>query len=184
MRTTLLSRGPARWAARILGAMALILGTFLVAGLLLPSQIDVSRSARIDAPAERIFPYLNDLDAWLDWTPWGDVESELRGPSSGEGAQRVWDDPRQGSGSLSLVRVIPNQQVDYLVEVEDGAIRFEGTLTVAPDERGSTVTWREIAVMGRNPLIRWTGLTMDRAQGQQLEESLPRPKERVESDSD
>lgn len=176
------ARRPARWAARILGVLALLLGSFLVSGLLLPSQVDVSRSVQIDAPAERIFPYLNDLDAWLHWTPWGDVASELRGPSSGEGAQRVWDDPRLGSGSLSLVRVVPNQQVDYLVEVEDGAIRFEGVLTVAPNERGSTLTWREIAVLGRNPLLRWIGLTMDRAQGQQMEESLARLKERAESD--
>jgi len=83
-------------------------------------------------------------------------------------------------GSLTLVGSRPPSGVDYEVEVEDGAIRFEGTISVAATADGSVVTWTERADLGWNPLLGWTALTMDESQGRQLQESLDRLKERVE----
>ena len=172
---------PARWAARVLGALALLLTAFLATGFFLPGTVEVARSVEIDAAPEAVFPLLNDLEAWAEWTPWGEVESRVEGPSSGPGARRTWDDPRMGSGFLAIVAADPPRSVGYLVEVEDGAIRFEGTLTVAARPGGSTVEWTERADLGRNPLMGWTALGMENSQGRQLEESLRRLKGAAES---
>lgn len=172
---------PARWAARVLGALALLLAAFLATGFLLPGTVEVTRSVEIDAAPEAVFPLLNDLEAWAEWTPWGEIESRVEGPSSGPGARRSWDDPRMGSGFLSIVTADPPRSIGYVVEVEDGAIRFDGTLNVDARPGGSTVKWTERVDLGRNPLLGWTALRMDESQGRQLEESLTRLKAVVES---
>ena len=178
----------ARPGAAVAGALALLAGTFLFVGILLPSTFEVSRTVEIEASPETVFPLLDDLEAWPEWTPWGEVESRTEGRGAGAGARRVWDDPALGSGSLTLVGSRPPRGardgiwpgVDYLVEVEGGAIRFEGTITVLARSAGSLVTWTERAHLGWNPLLGWTALHMEESQGRQLEEGLGRLKARLE----
>ncbi|MCY4400439.1 MAG: SRPBCC family protein [Gemmatimonadetes bacterium] len=165
----------------VAGILALLAGGFLIVGILLPGTVEVTRSVDIDASPEAVFPLVNDLEAWTEWTPWGDLESELEGPAAGVGARRVWDDAAMGSGTLTLVVSRPPLEVGYEVEVEDGAIRFEGTISIQERSRGSLVSWTERVELGWNPLLGWTALTMDESQGLQLQESLERLKERAES---
>ena len=182
----------ARPGAVVAGILALLAGTLVLVGILLPGTVEVTRTVAIEAPPEAVFPLLDDLEAWPAWTPWGEVESilVLEGPGTGAGARRVWDDPSLGSGSLTLVESRPPPAlpgrglpgVDYLVEVEGGAIRFEGTITVEPRSGGSLVTWTERADLGWNPLLGWTALGMEESQGRQLQDSLDRLKARLEGE--
>ena len=173
--------GVASKGAVAAGVLAVLMASLVIVGILLPGTVDVTRSIEIEIPPERVFPLLNDLSAWDSWTPWADIESRMDGPSAGQGARRVWDDPRMGSGSLTITASTPPSTVAYAVEVEDGAIRFEGTLSVASLGTGSLVTWTERADLGWNPLLGWTALGMEESQGRQLEESLVRLRERAES---
>ena len=163
-------------AARILAALAGLLVLFVVIGILLPGSVEVTRSASIQAPPAAVFPFLADLEAWSEWTPWGDVESTIEGSSTGVGATRVWDDPNLGSGALTLVEVVADSLVAYRVDVEDGAIVFEGSFHAKAAARGQAteLTWTERVDLGWNPILGWTALTMGDTQGQQLEESLTR----------
>jgi len=163
------------------GVLALLAGTFVLVGILLPGTVEVTRRVEIKAPPEAVFPLLDDLEAWMQWMPWGEVASRLDGPEAGTGARRVWDDPELGSGSLTLVESRPPFGVDYEVEVADGAIRFTGTISVEARGAGSLVTWTERADLGWNPLLGWTALTMDESQGRQLRDGLDRLKARVEA---
>ena len=90
----------------------------MLVGILLPGTVEVTRSIEIEAAPETVFPLLDDLERWAEWTPWGEVESRLEGPATGTGARRVWDDPELGSGSLTLVGSRAPAGVDYRVEVE------------------------------------------------------------------
>ncbi len=180
----------ARPGAVVAGILALLAGTFVLVGILLPGTVDVTRRVEVDAPPEAVFLLLNDLEAWAEWTSWGEVESRLEGPAWGMGARRVWDDPELGSGSLTLVESRPPPAapdlappgIAYLVEVEGGAIRFEGGITVEPLAGGSLVTWSERAELGWNPLLGWTALGMERSQGRQLQDGLDRLKARLEGE--
>lgn len=183
-RGVLISGRLARGLAWAMGTLALASGAFVVVGVLLPGRVEVVRSVEIRAAPEAVFPFLNELAAWDEWAPWGQVQSRAEGPPSGPGARRVWDDPRIGSGSFALTDARPPSRVDYVVEVEDGALRFEGTIAIEGGDAStpgvSTVTWTERADLGWNPLLGWTALAMDKSQGQVLEDSLERLKERVE----
>lgn len=178
-RVSRISPTVARRGALAAGVLALLAALFVGVGILLPGTVEVTRSVEIAAPPGDVFPFLDDLNAWTEWTPWGDVESRLEGQPAGPGARRVWDDPRLGSGSLTITASRPPSSVDYVVEVEDGALRFEGRITVEPRAAGSLVTWTERADLGWNPLLGWTALNMEESQGRQLQESLDRLRERL-----
>lgn len=170
------ARGIAGTGVRILGMLALLLALFLVVGLFLPRRVEVSRSTDLSEPPQVVFPYLSDLERWTAWTPWGDVESRIEGPTGGEGATRTWDDPTFGSGSLTLTEVAAPSRVSYEARVEGGVL-FEGLLELEPMSGGSRLTWTESVSWGWNPLLGWNGLTLDDAQGRQLEEALARLRE-------
>ena len=178
-RISRISPTVARRGAIAAGILALLAALFVGVGIFLPGTVEVTRSVEIDASPDEVFPFLDNLDAWTEWTPWGDVESRLEGPSSGQGARRVWDDPRLGSGSVTIAASRPPHSVDYVVEVEGGALRFEGRIAVEPRAGGSLVTWTERADLGWNPLLGWTALNMEESQGRQLQESLDRLRERI-----
>ena len=178
-RISRISPTVARRGALAAGLLALLAALFIGVGIILPATVEVTRSAAVDAAPEDIFPFLDDLGAWSEWTPWGDVESRFEGPSSGPGARRVWDDPGIGAGSLTISATRPPHSLDYVVEVEGGALRFVGTITLEERAAGSVVTWTERAEMGWNPLLRWTALGLEESQGRQLQESLDRLAERL-----
>lgn len=178
-RVSRISPTVARRGALAAGILALLAALFVGVGILLPGTVEVTRSVEIAAAPEEVFPFLDNLDAWTEWTPWGDIESRLEGPPAGPGARRVWDDPRLGAGSLTIAASRPPHWVDYIVEVEGGALRFEGRITVEPRAGGSLVSWTERADLGWNPLLGWTALNMEESQGRQLQDSLDRLRERI-----
>ena len=193
-------RTVARPGVIVAGILALLAAVFLIVGILLPGTVEVTRTVEIDAPPETVFPLVNNLDAWTEWTPWGEVDSRREGPAEGPGARRVWDDPALGSGSLTLLDAQPSASpgaqrpaspdapapasvhygVRYLVEVEDAALRFEGTIVIEAGGPGSVVSWTERADLGWNPVLGWTALTLDESQGRQMDESLERLRQLAE----
>ena len=189
-------RTVARPGVIVAGILALLAAAFLITGILLPGTVEVTRTVEIDAPPETVFPLVSNLEAWTEWTPWGEVDSRLEGPAEGPGARRVWDDPALGSGSLTILDARPPASpgaqrpaspdapapasVDYLVQVEDAALRFEGTISIEASGPGSVVSWTERADLGWNPILGWTALTLDESQGRQLDESLERLRQLAE----
>ncbi len=157
---------------RIFGTLAALLIVFLTVGLLLPGTWSAEGSVTLRVPPREVFPYLNDLARWDDWTPWGDVESTFDGQTAGVGSRRSWDHPNLGSGSITITESVPDRLVRYRVAVGDGALSVEGTFVLEPAEEGSTVTWSEAGDFGWNPLMGYTALTMPKSQTAQLERGL------------
>ena len=84
---------------------------------LLPRDYEIQTSIDIDAPVAKVFPHVNQLDRWQDWSPWSpktipDLEIEYSEQKSGKGAVQSWKDPR-GEGKLWIVSADVNKQVDY-----------------------------------------------------------------------
>src|SRR5229473_7478935 len=89
-----------------------ILIVVVIAGILLwaatkPDTLHVERTVTINAPAERIFPLINDLHQWQSWSPYEKKDPAMKrtysGPPSGKGAAYAWDGNRQvGSGRMEV----------------------------------------------------------------------------------
>ena len=157
--------------AKVFGGLAAVLLTLMLIGLVLPGTWSAEASIQIEATPREIFPYLEDLGRWDQWTNWGDIDSELSDPSRGTGASRSWDDPNFGSGSVTIIDSGLPISVTYEVKVGDNASVF-GELTIEAVGEASRVRWREEGDFGRNPLMGYVARGMSESQGAQLAEGL------------
>lgn len=169
-----MNRSPFGPGTLILGGAALLLIAVLAVGFLLPADWEASASTVIDASAEEVYALLDTPEGWQSWTAWPDSGLVRSGPERGAGARIAWDDDELGAGAFEIVDAIPTERVTYTVDVNDGAMRTEGALTLSEDPGGILVAWYESGDLGRNPLMGYWALFMDRAQTAELERSLNR----------
>ena len=75
-------------------ALLVIVLTFAGYVALQPAVGTVTRSATIAAPPSAVFPYVNDLHKWQDWSPWAKLDPNAKatfdGPQAGTGAVFSW----------------------------------------------------------------------------------------------
>ena len=161
-------------AVKFFTSLALVFGSVLLLGVVLPGRWTVERSLDIPAAPEQVFPYLNDVSLWATWTPWPDAEARLFGPDVGVGAGRSWNDPEFGDGVFTIVESVANESVGYRVEVEEGSMITEGRIVLESSAGGTHVTWREAGNFGWNPILGFVARIMDRLQGRELERGLER----------
>jgi uncharacterized protein YndB with AHSA1/START domain len=168
-----MSDNPFSFGAKVLGTGALCLFALLGLGVALPATWEAEARAVLRAAPDAAFQYLDSPQGWLAWTPWPD-SSTVSGPVRGAGATLLWHDPEFGSGTFTIVEVDAPTYVSYRVEVNDGKMWTLGTLELTPEGTGTLVRWREEGDLGRNPLMGYWALSMDRAQSEELQKSLDR----------
>jgi hypothetical protein len=127
--------------------LAVAIAVMLVLALQKPDTLRVQRSASIHAPAEKIFPLINDFHAWRAWSPYEDRDPHLQrsysGADSGKGAVYEWSGNRNvGSGRMEILDAPgPNKVVIKL----DFISPFEGhntaEFTFLPQGSATNVTW-------------------------------------------
>ena len=121
-----------------------------------PDSFRYERSAVIDAPAEAIFPYLNDFKLGQEWSPFEeldpDMERQMSEQTAGEGATYAWNgNSNAGEGKLTILELVPNERVTLDLSF---ARPMEGSSTVdyilTPDGDGTKMTW---AMHGSQPYL-------------------------------
>ncbi|WP_193164543.1 SRPBCC family protein [Microbulbifer hainanensis] len=173
-----------RWILYILVFLALL----VLAGFLFPRQVTLERSVYITQPPEAVFPYVNDLHKFNQWSPWANLDPktkyEFSGPSQGVGSAMSWrsENPNVGSGSQKIVASEPYSLVR--TELNFGAQGMAGgEFHLQPQGSGTNVTWKFKSDMGAGPVARWMGLLVKRMVGQSYEQGLQNLKSVVESGS-
>ena len=172
--------------------MRLILGLAVLVGIMagvafgLPAHVTVTRSQKIPAPESVVFPYLNDLHEFSEWSPWQLRDPQLKvtygGPQQGKGAQVTWtsEKPSVGTGSMEIVESDPNRNIDLAVNFN--GLEGTGSYKIVPDGSGSKVTWNFIYESGSSPLKRWKALMLDGFVGAEYSAGLDRLKQKVEAE--
>jgi hypothetical protein len=119
----------------------------LIMASMKPDVFRVERTANIPAAPEKIFPYLNDLKKSQSWSPWEDLDPDMKrtfsGPQSGKGAAYAWaGDKNIGEGSMEITESLPSSKV---VSRLDFTKPFEAhnivTYTLTPKGNTTDVTW-------------------------------------------
>ncbi|MCW3464096.1 SRPBCC family protein [Chitinophaga nivalis] len=161
----------------ILGALiVLVLGLFIFS-LFLSPVVKVERSLVIPAPATTIFPLINVVHNWEQWSPWQALDPAVKitygEKESGAGAGYSWESNHRnlGKGNLSITESRPDQYIatttDFMqMGVAKGYFRLD---TVAG---GTLVTWGMTCDMGQHPLRKVMGLMMDKWVGDDFEKGL------------
>lgn len=144
----------------MLKRIALVVVGLVVALLLFamtrPDSFVLSRSTRIAAPPDQIFPFLDDFHRWGAWSPWEKLDPGMTrtfsGPDSGVGAQYAWSGNKKvGSGKMEIMESVPTTK---LVVALNFLTPFEthntAEFTLAPDGDSTAVTW---TMRGPSPYI-------------------------------
>jgi uncharacterized protein YndB with AHSA1/START domain len=125
----------------------LSVGTVLAIAASRPEIFRVVRSAEIAAPPERVYPFINNLKAWREWSAYEqkdpDMQRTYSGPESGVGAKYAWDgDDNIGAGSFEITEAEEPRRVQFAL---DFTRPFEchnvAIFTLEPTAGGTRVTW-------------------------------------------
>ena len=105
-----------------------ILLALVIVGILLlvviagqPDEFKMSRSTRISAPPEKVFPHVNELRKWDAWSPWAkldpDCKIDFEGPVAGIGAGYAWSgNNKVGEGRMTITVSRPNELIGLKLE--------------------------------------------------------------------
>ncbi len=116
----------------------------------------VTRSTTIDAPPERVYEQIVDFHNWTHWSPWEDLDPDLKrtysGSESGKGATYAWAGNRKaGEGRMEITEATEPSKVRIdLAFLKPFKAQSEVVFAIAPDGTGSRVTW---TIEGRKTLM-------------------------------
>jgi hypothetical protein len=136
--------------------LVVVIAAVLIYDATRPNDFVVTRSAGIKAPAEAIFPLINDFRRWPEWSPYEKLDPQMKrtlsGAESGKGAAYAWEgNSKAGKGRMEITNSAPSSLVSLKLDFEKP---FKANNTVdfslAPSGNGTTVTW---AMRGARPFI-------------------------------
>jgi uncharacterized protein YndB with AHSA1/START domain len=127
--------------------LAIAIAVVLVLAATKPDRFSVQREITVRAPAEKIFPLINDFHQWVAWSPYEHRDPALKrtysGAESGTGAIYAWEGNNNvGSGRMEILETaVPSKIVIQL----DFFKPFEGhntaEFTMLPQGDATHVTW-------------------------------------------
>jgi len=136
---------------KIIAVVAVILAMAIVVVLVLaatkPDRFSVRREITIKAPAEKIFPLIDDFHQWVVWSPYEHRDPAMKrtysGLESGKGAVYAWDGNKDvGSGRMEILESAPASkiviQLDFFKPFE---AHNTAEFTMLPQGDGTHVTW-------------------------------------------
>jgi hypothetical protein len=152
-------------------------GVVLAVASTKPATFRVERSIVVQAPPEKITPYLSDLKKWPSWSPWEKVDPDMKreysGAESGVGARYAWDgDSNVGAGRIEI-KDSTSHFVGFSLEfLRPMECTNQADFTMTPDGDGTKVSW---AMYGENTFmgkVVQVFCDMDAMCGPQFEEGL------------
>lgn len=168
-----------------------LLGLFLVfvaGGYALPGAAHVERATTINAPPDKVFAIVSDLQRSKDWSPWFGIDPamqvKIEGPNGnagpGVGQKMSWtsSNPNVGSGSQETTEFVPNEKVVAALDFGDMG-KATATVALVPEGTGTKVTWGFDTALN-SMAERWFGLMFDRWIGADYEKGLTNLKVYVE----
>jgi polyketide cyclase/dehydrase/lipid transport protein len=135
----------------IIAIIAVIIAIAIAAVLILaatkPNTLRVQRATSIKAPADRIFPMINDFRQWRTWSPYENKDPAMNrtyeGAGSGKGAVYAWDGNNNvGSGRMEILEAAVPSKITIKL---DFFKPFEGhntaEFTMLPQGDVTNLTW-------------------------------------------
>lgn len=160
----------------IIVVVAAIIVIFILFTYLLPADFAVTRTQKIDAPLDKITPYLTNVKLWQEWSPWREkdpnMEMSYSENDTGDGAWFSWESKSQGKGKMVFTKV-NDFGVEYEIEFVGKGGPCHGSFEASDeDSTHSYVVWSFHGSSGMNPISRWFGLMMDKMVGPDFEKGL------------
>jgi len=116
----------------VLGSLILL---YVIACLAGPSEMKVTRSITINAPASEVFEQVGDFSNWSKWSMWSQRDPNMQSTFEGDPmmAHHKWTwKSTEGNGSQTITSIVLNSEIN-------SELLFEGF----QDPNKSTFTFRE-----------------------------------------
>ena len=133
--------------AVIAAVLAIAIAIVLILAATKPNTLRVQRATSIRAPADRIFPMINDFHQWRTWSPYENKDPAMKrtyeGTESGKGAVYAWDgNSNVGSGRMEILDASVPSKITIKL---DFFKPFEGhntaEFTMLPQGDVTNLTW-------------------------------------------
>jgi uncharacterized protein YndB with AHSA1/START domain len=154
-----------------------------------PNSFRVRRSARIDAPPEKVFPLINDFHQWTAWSPWERMDPNLRrtysGAEAGKGAVYEWQgNNKVGQGRMEIVDSFdPRKVLIKLDFLKPFRAQNMAEFTLEPEGKSTDVHWE---MYGASPFmmkVMGVFMSMDKMVGRDFERGLAAMKASAEGNA-
>jgi uncharacterized protein YndB with AHSA1/START domain len=166
--------------------LVLALATALILAARKPDTLRVTRATSIKAPAERIFPLINDFHQWGGWSPYEHKDPAMKrgysGAESGKGAVYAWDGNNNvGSGRMEILET---QAPSRIVIKLDFIKPFEGhniaEFTMLPQGDATNLTWTMVGPAPFMSRLMQVFINLDHMIGKDFEAGLANLKKLTE----
>jgi len=127
--------------------LAIAIAVVLILAATKPDTLRVQRAITVSAPAEKIFPLINDFHQWRTWSPYEHKDPAMKrtysGAESGKGAVYAWDGNNNvGSGRMEILETSAPSKIRIKL---DFFKPFEGhntaEFTMLPQGDVTNLTW-------------------------------------------
>ncbi|MCJ1885048.1 SRPBCC family protein [Pseudomonas sp. LA21] len=142
-----------KWIAVVV-VLAVIVVLVLAASR--PDSFRVERTARIQAPPERVFAFIEDFHRWPQWSPFEkldpDMQRSFSGADKGRGAVYAWaGNSKAGEGRMEIIESTPASRVTIALDFfKPFKASNTAEFTLLPRDGGTDVTW---AMYGPTPFV-------------------------------
>jgi hypothetical protein len=142
---------------------------------------EVVRSTTVGAPPNAVHALVDDFHEWRAWSPWQDLDPELRstysGAESGVGAHYAWEGNRKaGRGSMEITSSTPDSIGIALAFLKPFKSENRIDFSLVPAGEGTTVTWRMRGEQKGLMALLGKLMPMDKLVGKDFERGLARMK--------
>ena len=161
-------------------------GLLIIVGLILPDNAHIERKINIKANASAIFPHINSMKAFHQWSPWTvtdpNTQYDFSGPESGINSEMIWSNrsSSSGRGSQIITHVVKNERVDTILDFGEETHGISSFYLIEEHD-GTQVTWTFDTKFGWDLFSRYIGLFMNKLIGPSYEKGLINLKVLVET---
>lgn len=131
----------------LLITVTLVVAAFLFHASRQPDEFRVTRSAIINAPAEKLYGLVIDLHRWDEWSPWAkldpNVVNTFSGPESGPGSSLHWKGNHKiGEGISTIAAAEPHHRVLVDLQfIKPMKAHNKAEFIFTPENGQTLVTW-------------------------------------------
>jgi hypothetical protein len=158
----------------------------LVIAVTRPDAFSISRSATMNASADKVFPLLNDFHNWPAWSPWEKLDPALKrthsGAPSGKGAIYEWvGNKKVGEGRMEITESVPSSKIIIKLDfIKPFSANNTTEFSLNGQGNSTNVSW---TMTGKQPFmfkVMSIFMSMDKMVGKDFEAGLASIKEIAE----
>jgi hypothetical protein len=130
-----------------------------------------------------VFPYINELQNWQQWSNFSEeridgLKITYGSTTAGENASQKWEDVR-GSGKLWITKSTANQMIQYDMNFAEFPT-MNSTIELEKNGDQTTVVWQSTGSLPSGPFYGFFAMLFPGQMNYEYQQSLIRLKEAVE----